>query len=729
MNRSRHFLIILLCVFTVTFLSGFFGSYAGAAEKDRADYGSFMEQYGAKGFGKDQDTGKDQQKPSRPETNGRLKALEPSAPTDFDKEREARPAVKVPQLSAFEEYAEKKHFDIKQFGYDLFSEPPSTFAPVDTALVGPDYVLGPGDRIVISVWGSLMGDYELELDREGKVNFRPAGLLNLSGMTFTEAKDFLEKELSRYYKPSEVKMNVSMGELRSIRVFVVGKALRPGSYTLSSLSTLVNALFAAGGPSKIGTMRDIQVKRAGATIVHFDMYDFLLKGDKTNDIRLQPQDVIFIPPVGPLAGVSGSVRAPAIYELKGEPTVKYLLEMAGGLNDIAFTGRLQINRIVNNNKDITIESNLEEPGATATLITPGDLVSVFSVVSASHFVRLSGAVHREGSYGIGSGMTVKDLIAMAGGLQYYAYTNEAELTRVTPTQNGPVTEKVTINIEKAVAGDPKDNLALKNDDFLLIRPIPEWELYRTIKITGNVRFPGTYTILKGETLSSLLERAGGYTEDAYLKGAVFTRESVKELQQKQLDEAIDRFEQDILHRAVGLTEAALSPEEAKQQAEVLGQRKALLAKMRDARAKGRISIKFASIDKLKSTASDLMLEDGDEINIPDTPSQVQVMGSVYNQSAFIYSDQDTVATYIKKAGGLTRDADADELYVLKVDGTAISKRSKSTGWGFTSARLDPGDTVVVPEKLEQIVWLKEVKDITQILYQIAVTAGVLIVAF
>ncbi|MBI5587928.1 MAG: SLBB domain-containing protein [Deltaproteobacteria bacterium] len=647
------------------------------------------------------------------------------------------------EISPFEEYARDKGAKLKQFGYDLFRGVPSTFAPVDAVPVGPDYVLGPGDQLVISVWGKVMDEYSLQLDREGKVNFPLAGILNLAGLTFSEAKKFLELEMSRYYRPSEVKMNVSMGALRSLRIFVVGKAQRPGSYTLSSLSTLVNALFAAGGPGKVGTMRDIQVKRGGSTVVHFDLYDFLLRGDKTNDIRLQPEDVIFIPPAGPLAGIAGSVKAPGIYELKGESTVKELIDMAGGLNDIAFKGRLQIDRIVDNNKDVIMESNLDDPASVTMRIQPGDIVSVFSVVSDTGLVRLSGAVQREGSYGIGSGMTVKDLIAMAGGLKYYAYTEEAELTRVTPTQGGPVTEKIKINLKKALEGDSKDNIELKKDDFFLVRPVPQWELYRTVRITGEVRFQGTYTILKGETLSSLIERAGGYTEDAYLKGAVFMRESVRELQQKQLDEAIDRFEQTFLRGSITTIESALTPEEARQQQAAMSQRAALIARMKAARAKGRISIKLASLDRFKGSASDLILESGDTVFIPETPSQVQVMGSVYNQTAFVYSKQDTVSTYLKKAGGLTKDADDDELYVLKVDGTAVSKRASAGGWGmhwdsesngwtggsFMSSRLDPGDTVVVPEKIERIAWLKEVKDITQILYQIAVTAGVLIVAF
>lgn len=649
-----------------------------------------------------------------------------------------------PETSAFEEYAAEKKQPIKQFGYDLFAGVPSTFAPVDTVPVGPEYILGPGDQLRITLWGKISTEFTATLDREGKINFPQAGVIHLAGLSFVEAKSLLELELSRYYKPSEVKMNVSTGSLRSMRVFVVGKALRPGSYTLSSLSTLINALFAAGGPSKVGSMRDIQVKRGGKTLVRFDMYDLLLKGDKTNDIRLQPEDVIFIPPAGPMAGISGFVKSPAIYELKNESTVEDLIAMAGGLDDMAFKGRLRIDRIVDNNRDIIIESTLEDPSTGKTPIRAGDLLEVFPIVNATGFVRLSGAVHREGEYGVGAGMRVKDLIEMAGGLKYFAYTEEAEITRVNVTQDGPVTEKIKIDLKAALKGDPQNNIELKKDDFILVRPVPEWDLYRTVSVTGEVRFPGTYTVLKGETISSLLERAGGFTKDAYLKGAVFTRESVRELQQKQLDEAISRLETELLTQSAKTVQAALTPDDVKQQEVVLAQRRALLTKMKSARALGRIAIRLAPLDKFKGSASDLVLEKGDSLTIPETPAQVQVVGSVYNQTAFVYKSTSTVSNYLKKAGGLTRNADEDELYVLKVDGTAVSRRMDSGTWfsnrwdteneqwvggSFMSSKLDPGDTIVVPEKIETIAWLREVKDLTQILYQIAVTAGVLIVAF
>lgn len=648
------------------------------------------------------------------------------------------------ELSIFETYvSETLNKRLNQYGYGLFGGPPSTFAPVEILPVGPGYLLGPGDELRISLWGKISADYMSVIDREGRLSIPEIGVIHIAGLTFSEAKDFLQKELNRYYKPSEVKLNVSMGRLRTMRVFVVGNVDSPGSYTISSLSTLINALFAAGGPSKTGSMRDVQVKRKGETVARFDLYDFLLKGDKGNDIRLMPEDVVFVPPVGPLVAVEGAVKSPAIYELKGETTVGELLELSGGLTDIAYRSRLQVIRVQDSARQVVFESAFEETDVDNLKVRPGDILRVFQVVRDTRVVRLSGSVFKPGEYGISDGLTVKKLIEMAGGLKPFAYREDAELTRVKPTPAGPKTEKLIINLSKALEGDPAHNIPLIEDDYLFVRNVPEWKLYRTVNISGEVRFPGTYTIKDGETLSSLIERAGGYTDKAYFSGAVFTRESVRELQQRHLDEAINRLELQLLSESTEALKTSLSIEETREkQLTADFQRRALIAKMKSARAKGRIAIRLAEVEELKGGTSDLVLEEGDHLHIPQQPSQVQVIGAVYNQTAFVYNPDAPLSTYIDMAGGLTEDADSSEMYVLKIDGTAISKKD-ARGWGlawdkegsrwvsgrFMSRRLDPGDTIVVPQETEKIAWLREVKDITQILYQIAVTAGVLIVAF
>ena len=643
-------------------------------------------------------------------------------------------AVPAGDLSVFEAYANEtagNYFEqpqtLRQFGYDIFSRR-SGFEAAQLMPVGPDYLLGPGDELRVNIWGKVNSNIAVTIDRDGQVNFGEFGTLHLAGLTFAEAKDYLLQELSRYYKTSEVRMNVSLGALSSIRVFVVGRAASPGSYTISSMSTLLNALIISGGPDRNGSLRDIRVMRNGKTVTVFDAYDLLLKGDKSRDIRLMPDDVIFMPPVGPLVAVSGYVKSPGIYEFKGRITLQDTIEMAGGKSDLAFLGRVRIDRVTDDGRIVAIESPIE--GSDSMEIRPGDVVAIFEAVSDRKVVRLFGAVERDGAYAIGKELTVSRLIALAGGLKPYAYKKQAELTRVVPTPAGPETKKVNIDLERALAGDPAHDIALLDNDYLFIRNVPEWELYRTVAIRGEVKFPGTYTIEKGETLDSLIDRAGGFTDKAYLKGAFFSRVSVRDLQQLQIEDLARRLEFELLGSSAETAETTLDPQSVLQLKQATEQKRFLIAKIRAAKASGRIAIELEPFDRFKGSQYNIALEEGDELYIPSNPAQVQVIGSVYNQTSFIYSPDTSVSGYLKMAGGFTKNADEEEIYILKVNGTAISKRS-SSGWfsSFSSKSLDPGDTILVPEKIEKVVWLREVKDITQILYQIAVTAGVLIVAF
>jgi polysaccharide export outer membrane protein len=626
--------------------------------------------------------------------------------------------------------------DVKQFGYNLFIQPPSTFAPVDQVPVGPDYVLGPGDELRITVWGRIEGQWSVVVDRDGKISLPKVGILSVAGLSFKELKELLSKELSKYYVGFE--MNVSIGALRTIRVYVVGNAERPGAYTISSLSTMINALFEAGGPSKTGTMRDIQLKRNGQTVVHFDLYDFLLKGDKTKDSRLLPEDVIFIPPVGSVTAVMGNVNNPAIYELKGETKISQLIELAGGLNTIAFGGRMQVERIRDSNLQVVFEADLNNINDKDISLQSGDVIKIFAIVPDKRIVKVTGAVQREGEYGFSPNLTVRDLIALAGGLKYYAYSKEAELTRIHVTDKGPETEKIVFNLEKALSGDHENNVSLKENDYLFVRMIPEWKLYQTVSVTGEINYPGTYTIRRGEKLSSLIERAGGFTDKAYLRGATFTRESVRELQQKQLAEMVDRLEKELLSASTAATSTALSADEAKIKAEELSQSRALVAKLRDVKATGRIAMRINQPELLKKTLYDVELEEGDTLDIPTNPQSVQVLGSVFNQTAFVYDKDKDYSNYIELAGGYTEYADEDNVYILKVDGTAVRPGSGFLGflslswnrdlsrWESGSKTMEAGDTIVVPEKLERIAWLREIKDLTQILFQIAATTAVVI---
>lgn len=664
---------------------------------------------------------------------------ETSPSSEAKQEAEARET-----LSEFEQFISGKapsriSTNIRQFGYDLFRKPPSTFAPSRKVPVGPGYVIGPGDEIRINVWGKIEGKWNVTVDRDGNITLPKVGVIGVTGVTFSELKELLKKELSKYYTGFE--MNVSMGSLRTIRIYLVGNAKQPGAYTISSLSTLVNAFIETGGPSKTGTMRDIQVKRNSHIVEHFDMYDFLMRGDKSGDIRLMPEDVIFIPAVGPLVGIAGNVNRPAIYELKGETRLLDLINMAGGLASTAFKGRVQVQRIKDHKFRTLFEGDLFDIDSNEEknfVLKDGDLVKVFAITEAKNTATLAGAVVTPGEYAIIPGVTkIKDVITKAGGILYYA-SDKAEMTRIKVTQEGPQTELLKINVSKAMDGDPEHNIPLQINDYLFIRTVPDWRLYQTVSVSGEVKYPGTYTIRKGETLSSLIERAGGYTDEAYLRGAVFTRERVREIQQDNMNVMIERLERELLAEGSIQVSTALSKEEIESKKIELEQKRKFIESLTKIKATGRMSIRLAHLRLLKGSEYDLELEEGDSLFIPMKNNVVNVIGAVMSRSSFIYSDKLSYKNYIAMAGGYSRYADEDNVYVLKVDGSAmklnnglinwnpLKSRWEMTAFGEEVKEIEPGDSIIVPEKLERIAWLREIKDLTQILYQIAVSAAVVI---
>jgi protein involved in polysaccharide export with SLBB domain len=294
------------------------------------------------------------------------------------------------------------------FGQSLFEQPPSTFAPLDLLQVPSDYIIGPGDELQIRIWGQLEANLRVTVDRSGQIYIPRVGQVTVTGVHYNELEQYLRSEVSRIFRNFNLAANV--GRLRSIQVLVVGNARYPGTYTISSLSTLVNAVFASGGPSPQGSLRHIQVRRDGATITDFDFYDLLIKGDKSKDVRLQPGDVLYIPTTGPLAAISGSVNTPAIYELKGSSTLSELVEIAGGMSSLADTGRITVERVV----DHQSRKALEFPYDDATRVMPlqdGDIVRILSIVpSFQDTVTLRGNVANPGRYPWKQGMRVRDLI-------------------------------------------------------------------------------------------------------------------------------------------------------------------------------------------------------------------------------------------------------------------------------------------------------------------------------
>lgn len=814
---------------------------------------------------------------------------------------------------------------LKPFGYDFFSAKDEGEDPMPDMPVPMDYTVGPGDEISMLLWGRVNERYDLTVSRDGTIFFPNIGSLTVAGMSFDEMKKYLTGQ-ARNIIGAET--SITMGSLRSIQVFVLGEVKNPGVYTVSAMSTMANALIASGGPSGIGTLRRVELKRANKKIATLDLYDFLLSGNRANDLRLQNGDVVFVPTVGPLVGIAGNVKRPGIYELNGSTDLESALGLAGGIIPTAYTQQIQVERIERNKRRIIADIDADKDGNPGIKLQDADFVKVFSINGGeANAVFLNGNVSRPGKYELkeklrlrdiltdekallkethldyglikratsngtrlipfsiaelfkgeeshnielaaqdsiyvfskwffrdkpavkiegevrcggcsfelNDNLRVKDLVLMAGGLSQDASFGEFELYRTDPrtksvtlsryslekAMNGGGDEvnialkdmdrvvihsvwenvqrqavvisgdvnrpgkyayaanmKVSdlifaaggfldsafldeaelsssvikdgqsfyinyrkLNLRKILAGDSSEDIVLLPDDKLMIKRIPDWNEEIYVSVEGEVAFPGSYIIKKGERLSSVLERAGGFTEKAYLKGAVFTRSSIKEMQQKNIDEAVSRLEKSMISGSVAEVSTLINPEEAKQMQLAIEQKKNLVEKLKTAQAKGRIIVRLDRSPGFKGSINDIQLENGDSLYIPGRPGEINVIGAVYNQTSFIYDPEMSVSSYLGMAGGVTGDADKKNMYILKVDGSSISKRndgflgirwnSDARRWergGMMSASLDPGDTIVVPETTEKVAWLKDTKDFTQILYQIAVTTGVLIVAF
>lgn len=612
---------------------------------------------------------------------------------------------------------------LPRFGYRFFSKPSTSFAPIRNVPVGPDYVVGPGDTIRIDIWGLEEGHYTVPVDRNGNLSLPRAGVVGATGLTFEQVKMAVENAYSRYY--SNFQINITMGQLRSITVYVVGQTNRPGAYTLSSMSTVINALIASGGPSYAGSLRNIEIKRNEKVVSRFDTYELLLKGSKKKDIRLMDGDVIFIPPVGPLVGITGNIKTPAYYELNGSARISDLVEMAGGFTSRYFKGRVQVERTMGNEYRTSFENDLAGLKSNPAKNLPlenGDLVKIYSVTLQESRVYLTGAVANPGRYSIQTGRTkVGDILRRAGGLLYMA-SNTGELTRVKVTQQGPQTSRFKFDISRAMAGDPKNNMVLDVNDYITVRTVPDWNLYRTVRVQGEVMYPGVYTIQKGERLSDLIELAGGYTDEVFLPGATFTRTSVRNMQQKRIDTMIDRLEKQLYGASVEASATALTESDAKMTKMETEQRQAFLNKLKGTKSTGRIVVRLPENPRLlKGTPYDIELEQGDTLAIPKKPQTVHVVGSVYNPMAFVYRPDQPFTYYVKQAGGYAFNADTKRIYVIKADGTAtrafVNKKPVT---------IEDGDSVIVPEKIEVKAKLRDTRDIVDIVYKVAVGAAVLL---
>ena len=796
--------------------------------------------------------------------------------------------VSTPPVSHtdFEQYiANETGNPLPVFGRKLFSCQVNTYAPVDHIPVPSDYVIGPEDEIDIQIWGMLNAQLALVVDRNGQIALPQVGVVNVAGLPYSQLNEALRSAVSKNYR--NFKLNATLGQLRSIQVYVFGNVNQPGVYTIGSLSTLVNAIFAAGGPSQEGSMRHLQLRRAGKNISDFDLYDLAVFGDKSHDVKLLSGDVVFVPPVGPQVALMGNLNMPGIYELRDKTSLSEILRYAGGLTQLASSESILLEHIVDHHRtmdQISLnDQTLEHP------IIGGDIVRVFPISPEIHqSVTLRGNVLTPRRFLWHDGMRISDLIPeremlitrnfwhmkndstelgenalgddpwtagkwnpfprslvdpmkkspedsaivpvygngqfsppdpQAAGLAAQTQQQTAPFNQAMPGIQNPgasvnqamagnqstttsLTSTLSPNTTMAAAngqtnassvpsttnafgstgtpGPPpfdflselRQNTAEINWDYAVIErldkhdltthlipfslahalddvtssdnqmiqagdvvtifgrkdiPLPVSKHTCMVQVAGEVNVPGVYRVAPGESLAEVLRKAGGLTKDAYLFGLALTRVSTKELQQQQLNASIEQMRRDLIanytNSAALRTNLSASPKDGTDV--LLTSEQGLLDQLSTLQATGRVVLNVKREAKQIEDLPEFSLEDGDSVTIPSRLNTVQVVGAVFNQTAFRYVQGKTVKEYLHDAGGSSRDADTGHMYLLEADGSIINNHSKKYLGGIGHMQLMPGDAIVVPLRFRsQNPFWQTLAPVTSVLSQSAVTGAV-----
>lgn len=720
------------------------------------------------------------------------------------------------------------------YGARYFHNVPSTFAPIDLAPAMTTYILGPDDELRVRIWGEINFSSNLRVDRSGNIYLPRIGAIHVAGLQYSALEDHLRDAVARLYRKFD--LSVDLGRIRSIQVYVSGEARSPGVFTVSSLSTLVDALFASNGPEPDGSMRNIQLKRAGQVMVTLDLYNLLVKGDKSMDIQLLPGDVIYIPPAGAQVAITGSIRNPAIYELLPGETAGDLLTAAGRASSIASHSKISLERIEDRQIRQATEFDFDTKGL-GTVLEDGDILRIYSILPAyQKTVTLRGNVADPGHFSWHEGMRLSDLIPdqdslvsrdywwkrsqlglpvndfqAANGLtmnqqpsvpvdlrplmQRYSTDGELQSEREnkdsTPMGLAPASSQVNerypgdtarykdstrrdvpnydtqrvqndvrqaapaINWQYAVIEridsqslktslipfdlgklvlehDETQNLAVEPGDTITIFSqadirVPLGLQTKYVHLEGEFLHAGIYSVGPGETLADVVMRAGGLTPDAYLYGSEFTRESTRKLQQQRIDEYARNAEMEIERGNLALISSATSSaQDVASAAAARSTEQEMVARLRQLRATGRIVLELKPRSSGVNVIPPIPLEDGDRFTVPSKPATVNIVGSVYDQSSFLYHPGAYTLRYLRLAGGIDRNADHKHIFIIRADGSVVSRASLNHNyWEDTFDRLPlfPGDTLVVPEKTVRPTALRGLLDWTQIFSQLAIGAA------
>jgi protein involved in polysaccharide export with SLBB domain len=720
---------------------------------------------------------------------------------------------------------------LKRFGSEMFlnregsSGGRSAVGPKDIPIdlpVGPDYVLGSGDGLSIDLWGGVSQSFTRIIDREGKIALPEAGTIVVAGQTLQRAQTIIEDALKQQYR--NVRVDITIARLRTVRIYVVGDVQRPGAYDLSSLSTPLNALYAAGGPTSVGSLRILRHMRGSQLIREVDLYDFLLHGKRMDDERLEAGDTLLVPPAGPQVAVYGMIKRPAIYELKGNANLSEVLDDAGGATVAAALSHITIERIQPNQQRETLTLDLPSTDAEKSslqaiasfTVKDGDRVYVAPILPYServiymegHVVRpgrlsyrdgmqlgdvlrsyqdllpepaargdvirlvgpdlhpetipfqvpdvligngnfalqpfdtiriygryevdspkvvIRGEVLRPGSYPLSQGMTVAQLVKMAGGFKRDALLESADLTSYTVQgEKKIVSQRTSIEIGAAVNTDRSSaDVPLKPGDVLTIHQISGWnDIGASITLKGEVTYPGNYGLQEGEHLSSVLLRAGGFRGTAYPDGAVLVRTEVKDLEAKSRAELIRQIE--TTSASANLQPNLTGQDQSGALKAAAAQQNEMLQRLRSEPVVGRLVIHVsADISSWANTPADIEMRTGDVLTVPKRPGFVLISGQVYNSTALTFVPDKEAAWYLRRAGGTNDVANRKEIFVIRANGTVVGRRSVTWYTGnVLSTKLNPGDVIVVPQRVIGSLFWRNLLTVAQLSSSIAITAAV-----
>ena len=652
------------------------------------------------------------------------------------------------------------------FGYNLFARGGSTNEIPQNLALPDDYKLGPGDNLIINLWGKVEQEYNLTVDRQGAVFIPKIGEIAVWGITLQQAERRLREKLGTGF--SDFQMTLSLGKLKSIQVFVFGEVKFPGSYSVNSLSTMFSALYLAGGPTERGSLRRIKLIRSGVETASIDLYQFLLFGKNVAGVSLQSGDVVFVEVVGKRVKVDGAIKRAAIYEILGTETITDMIELSGGTIPSAYLEKVRVDRVTKNDAYEVIDLNLKSSGSldAAFRMEDGDEVSIESIydhkqdvvyldgyfrhpglyqfvegltlgqlfkngceleeqayrgridilrcvngrdtsqvtidpeqvltgavevplfagdkliaysredITAKRTVAIFGQVTRPGDYAYYEGMKVSDLVFKAGNLMQSAYPLRIELARTMVDGQREV--------YYASLDEPSGDMPLSENDKVFIRQIPGWEDRDIVTIEGEVLFPGKYVITREtNSLYSLIQRAGGLTDDAFATGTVFTRGSIiADLKRRGIDELINRSAEKVEDDSGRIRIDSSSV-------------------LRDNSLSNRIVVHINELLKAGDQRYDIGLKDGDQIYIPSNPAGIQVIGAVPSISTIAFQNGKKADFYLRRAGGYLPNADKKHVQLVRADGTIVSGRSS------LSKEVRLGDAIFVPTKVNKDRdWLK-----------------------